>query len=312
MRLILELSRVLDKRFLLDINIDISDINGMDIDQIKTFLSVVANGSFLEAAGRLYVTQSTVSTRIQRLEAYLGVTLFVRNRSGAVLTLSGHRFLRHAKSLLLTLEQARHDIGLPSRFRASITVGTRIALWEELMPRWVGEMRKQAPDISIRSEIGFEEDLMRSLVEGRMDVGIMYTPQHSPGLQIEHLFDETLALFTTDPDKSWPNDDYIYVEWGPAFYALHSSRYPDLESPPQTVNIGWLGVQLILCNGGSCFLPTRMAEPLVQAGKLFHVADSPQFRLPTYMVFPRNSDSIVLQQVLDSLRLLAEQQKAMN
>ncbi|MGZ5606692.1 MAG: LysR substrate-binding domain-containing protein [Methylobacter sp.] len=173
-------------------------------------------------------------------------------------------------------------------------------------------MRKQAPNISIRSEIGFEEDLMRSLIEGRMDVGIMYTPQHSPGLQIEHLFDETLALFTTDPDKPWPNDDYIYVDWGPAFYVLHSSSYPDLESPPQTVNIGWLGVQLILCNGGSCFLPMRMTEPLVKAGKLFHIPDSPQFRLPTYMVFPRDSDSIVLPQVLDSLRVLTEQQKAMS
>ncbi len=293
----------------MDINIDISDIKRMDIEQIRTFLSVVANGSFLEAANRLYVTQSTVSTRIQRLESYLGVTLFVRNRSGAALTLPGQRFLRHAKSLLLTLEQARHDIGLPSRFRASITVGTRIALWEELLPRWVGDMRRQAPDISIRSQIGFEEDLMRAMIEGRMDVAIMYTPHHSPGLQIEHLFDETLALLTTDPDKPWPNDDYIYVDWGPAFYALHNSHYPDLESPAQVVNIGWLGVQLIISNGGSCFLPMRMAEPLIQAGKLFHVPGSPRFRLPTYMVFPRDSDSPVLQQVLDSLRLLGRQQK---
>ena len=285
----------------------------MDIDQIRTFLGVVANGSFLEAANRLHVTQSTVSTRIQRLESYLGVTLFVRNRSGAVLTLPGQRFLRHAKSLLLTLEQARHDIGLPSRYSASITVGARIALWEELLPRWVGELRKQAPDISIRSEIGFEEDLMRGLIEGRMDVGMMYTPQHNPGLQIEHLFDETLVLMTTDPDKPWPNEDYIYVDWGPAFYAQHSRSYPDLERPPQVVNIGWLGVQLILRNGGSCFLPMRMAEPLIQAKKLFHVPGSLQFRLPAYMVFPRDSDSIVLQQVLDSLRSLAvvEQQKAM-
>jgi len=47
-------------------------------------------------------------------------------------------------------------------------------------------------------------------------VGMMYTPQHNPGLLIEHLFDETLALLTTDPDKPWPNEDYIYVDWGPA------------------------------------------------------------------------------------------------
>jgi DNA-binding transcriptional LysR family regulator len=305
------MSEVLDKRFLLDFSIDISDTKLMDIDQIRTFLGVVANNSFLEAANRLYVTQSTVSTRIQRLEAYLGVTLFVRNRSGATLTLAGQRFFRHAKSFLLTLEQARHDIRLPSRFHASITVGARIALWEELLPRWVGAMRVLVPDISIRSEIGFEEDLIRGLIEGRMDVSMMYTPQQNPGLQIEYLFDETLALVTTDPDEPWPNEDYIYVDWGPIFYEWHNNYYPDMEHPPQVVNIGWLGVQLIISNGGSCFLPTRIAEPLIQAKKLFVVPGSTQFKLPAYMMFPRDSDSPVLQQVLESLRSLAviERQK---
>ena len=284
----------------------------MDIEQIRTFLSVAANGSFLEAANRLYVTQSTVSTRIQRLEAYLGVTLFVRNRSGATLTLPGRRFLRHAKSLLVTLEQARHDIGLPSRYRASITIGARIALWEGLLPEWIGRVREQAPDISICSDIGFEEDLMRGLIEGAMDIGMMYTPQHNPGLQIEHLFDETLVLLTTDPGKPWPNDDYIYVDWGPGFYAQHSNSYPNLERPAQLVNIGWLAVQLVLSNGGSSFLPIRIAEPLIKAQKLFYVPGSPQFKLPAYMVSPRDSDSVILQQVLDNLRALAALERQKN
>ena len=49
----------------------------------------------------------------------------------------------------------------------------------------------------------------------------------------------------------------------------------------------------------------RIAESLIQAKKLFQVPGSPQFRLPAYMVFPRDSDSVVMQQVLDSLRSLA-------
>ncbi|OQW79260.1 MAG: LysR family transcriptional regulator [Proteobacteria bacterium ST_bin11] len=282
----------------------------MDIDQIRTFLSVAANRSFLEAANRLYVTQSTVSTRIQRLETYLGVTLFVRNRSGASLTLPGQRFLRHAKSLLLTLEKARHDIGLPSRFRGSVSIGARIALCEALLPEWISEIRRAMPDISIRSNIGFEEDLMRSLVEGALDIGLMYDPQHSPGVQIEHLFDETLMLLTSDPEQPWPNDDYIYVDWAPGFYAQHSNSYPNLERPAQVVNIGWMAVQLILAQGrGSSFLPVRLAEPMLRAGKLFPVPDSPQFILPAYLVSQRDNDSLVLQQVLTHIRLLAEQER---
>jgi len=281
----------------------------MDIEQVRTFIAVAANGSFLEAANRLHVTQSTVSARIQNLETYLGAKLFVRNRSGATLTVAGKRFLRHAKSLVLTLEQAQHDVGLPSGFRASITMGARIALWEEFLPRWVGRMRKNAPDISIRSEIGFEEDIMRRLIEGTLDIGLMYTPQHSPGLKVEHLFDETLVLLTTNPDMPWPDPGYIYIDWGPEFYAQHNNSYPELERPAQMANIGWLGVQLILNNGGSCFLPIRMAKQLVQDKKLFPVAGSPHFRLPAYMVFPREHDSVVLDQALGELRSLGDDEK---
>ncbi|MFZ0257888.1 MAG: LysR family transcriptional regulator [Gammaproteobacteria bacterium] len=277
----------------------------MDIDQARTFLVIAAQGSFLEAAKRLHVTQSTVSARIQKLETNLGVKLFVRNRSGASLTPAGRRLLQHAKTLVLTVEQARHDVGLPSRYRATVRVGGRIALWESFLPRWIGWMRKAAPDVSIRSEIGFEEDLMRRLIEGTLDIGLMYTPSHAPGLMVEHLFDETLVLVSSRRNTRWPGDDYIYVEWGPDFYAKHRHSYPDLERPAQVVNIGWLAVQLILANGGSCFLPIRMARPLIDDGRLFKVAEGPEFVHPAYMVFPRESDSEVLRQAVEGLRELA-------
>ncbi|HEY9050605.1 MAG TPA: LysR family transcriptional regulator, partial [Gammaproteobacteria bacterium] len=80
----------------------------MDIEQARTFLTIAAHGSFLEAARQLHLTQSTVSARIQRLEEELDARLFIRNRSGASLTQSGRRFLEHAKRLVLTAEQARH------------------------------------------------------------------------------------------------------------------------------------------------------------------------------------------------------------
>ena len=277
----------------------------MDIDQARTFLAIAAHGSFLEASNRLHITQSTVSARIQHLEADLGAKLFVRNRAGAVLTAAGRRFMQHAKTLVLTVEQARHDVGLPNRFRASIRIGGRIALWEGFLPRWVGWMRKAAADVSIRSEIGFEEDLMRSLIEGTLDIGLMYTPSHAPGLVVEHLFDETLVLVSTRRETKWPDDDYIYVEWGPGFYAKHRESYPDLERPSQVVTIGWLGVQLILANGGCCFLPIRMAQPLIDDGRLFIVKDGPEFILPAYMVFPREADSEDLRLALHGLRALA-------
>jgi DNA-binding transcriptional LysR family regulator len=283
----------------------------MDIDQARTFLAIAAHGSFLEAARRLHVTQSTVSARILKLEAELGATLFVRNRSGASLTPAGRRFVRHAKTLVLTVEQARHDAGLPDRYRASIRIGARIALWDGFLPGWVGWMRRHVSDVSIQGEIGFEEDLMRRMIEGTLDIGLMYTPSHAPGLVVEHLFDETLILVGTRRDLRWPGEDYIYVDWGPGFFAKHREHFPDLERPAQSVNIGWLAVQLMLAHGGSCFLPMRMARPLLEAGTLFQAENGPALAHPAYMVIPREADSDVLREAAQGLRELArdEQQR---
>ena len=276
----------------------------MDIDQIKTFLAVAAHGSFLEAANRVHVTQSTVSARIQSLEQGLGARLFVRNRSGATLTPAGQRFLRHAKTLLLTFEQARHDVGLPSRFRASLTIGARIALWDDFLPRWAGRMRVSAPDISLNTEIGFEEDLMRRVIAGTMDLALMYSPQQGAGLQVEHLFDETLILVGSDPDQATLDDAYVYVDWGPTFYAQHRKVYPDLERPAQTANIGWLGLQLILASGGTCFVPERVAASYLRGGCLHRIQAAPTLTLPAYVVYPSDSGSAELATALDVLHAL--------
>jgi len=281
----------------------------MDIDQARTFLAITAHGSFVEAGKQLHLTQSTVSARIQRLEDELGTRLFVRNRSGANLTLAGRRFIDYAKRLVLTADQARDDIGLPERYLASLRVGGRIALWEGFLPQWVGWMRQQTTDVVIHSEIGFEEDLMHRLIEGSLDIGLMYTPRHSPGLIVEHLFDETLVLVSSRPGDSGPGDDYIYIEWGPGFYAQHAQSYPDLARPSQLANIGWLGVQLILENSGSCFLPARMVAPFISAGQLYRVNGSPEYLLPAYIVYPRESDNPVIQQAVAGLRKLASMEK---
>lgn len=155
----------------------------------------------------------------------------------------------------------------------------------------------------VSSEIGFEEDLMRRLIEGTLDVGLMYTPSHAPGLVVEHLFDQTLVLVSSGPKTRWPDDDYICVDWGPGFYAKHRESDPDLPHAPQVVNVGWLAIQIILAGGGSCFLPIRMAQPLIAAGRLFQCAAAPELTHPAYVVFPREIEDENLRDALHTLRV---------
>lgn len=117
----------------------------------------------------------------------------------------------------------------------------------------------------------------------------MYTPQQQTGLKVEYLFDETLILVSHPDDKYWPNERYVYVDWGPGFYAEHANLFPELERPALSANIGWLAVQLVLAQGGSCFLPARIAQPWLQTGQLIQLKNTPVLKLPAYVVYPQQT-----------------------
>lgn len=278
----------------------------MDIEFARTFLAVAASGNFSSAALRLHVTQSTVSARIQALESRLGVLLFRRGKGGADLTQAGHRFLRHANSLVRTLEQARHDVGLPAGFRGSLTLRGRIALWDSFLPQWVAHMRAAYPDISLRLEVGFEDDIKQGLLQGMVDIGVMYTPEARPGLGIERLFDEVLVLVSTEPARAWPDPGYIHMDWGPEFQAQFTMAFPEIPPPAVTANIGWLVMQQILHCGGSGYFPWRITRELIEQGQLWRVEGSPAFTMPAYVGYSLHHDVDILDEALISLRSLAK------
>ena len=278
----------------------------MDTELARTFLAVVSAGNFISAADRLHVTQSTVSARIHALEEQLGCTLFVRNKGGTTLPPAGRQFQKHASTLVRTVERARHDVGVPRGFRGALTIGGRFGLWEQLLLRWLPDMRESAPDISVRAEIGLEPDLMQGLVEGRLDIGVMYTPQSRPGLKVELLFEETLVLVSTDAGRALaPGSGYVYIDWGPEFYAEHSASFSDFMGPGLTANIGWLGLQHIIANGGSGYFPRRVAQPYLDDGQLKPLRDAPQFKLPAYIVYPSEGRPDFLDHALDGIRRIA-------
>lgn len=278
---------IFDKRKKMANHID--DIDNMplpmDTELARTFLTVVAAGNFVGAADRLHVTQSTVSARIHTLEQQLGCRLFVRNKAGTRLTAAGRQFQKHAAILVRTVERARQDVGIAANYRGTLVVGGRFGLWEGLLLEWLPLMRAQAPDVSVRAEIGFEEEIMHGLVEGRIDIGVMYTPQSRPGLTVERLLEERLVLVTTD-EGGGPglSEGYVFVDWGPEFYAQHGAFFPDRPGAALVVNIGWLGLQHILRHGGSGYFPLRLVGAQLDARRLHRVPEAPEFRLPAYIV----------------------------
>lgn len=272
----------------------------MDTELARTFLTVVAAGNFSNAAARLYVTQSTVSARIATLEDQLGCRLFVRNKGGTTLTAQGRWFQSHAATLVRTVARVKQEIGVAEGFSASVTIGGRFGLWESLLLAVLPRIRKEAQDLAVRSEIGFEDELMQGLVEGRLDIGVMYTPQNRPGLVVQPLHEETLVYVTTDPEASdMPCEGYVYVDWGPEFASQHSASFPEFSGARLTANVGWLGLQHILAYGGSGYFPLRLVKNDLVLGRLHRRPEAPDFTLPAYVVYQAEPDPETVGVVLD-------------
>jgi DNA-binding transcriptional LysR family regulator len=262
----------------------------MDVTQARTFLAIIEGGNFLAAARRVHVTQSTVSARIKALEEQLGKALFVRSKAGCTLTAAGRHFHRYAQSMVRVWEEAKHQVAVPADFDDTLIVGGQYSLWNRLLLRWVPAFQAAAPRIALRCEIGMPQRLMREMTEGVMDLAVIYRPEHRPGVKVKELFEDRLILVTADPARPF-EQNYVFIDWGDAFRDAHALAFPHLHNPGLTLDLGALGVNLLINRKASGYFPERIVQPHIDGGLLARVPDTPDFSYPAYAVYQENFSS---------------------
>ncbi|PDT38129.1 MULTISPECIES: LysR family transcriptional regulator [Sinorhizobium] len=278
----------------------------MDIELARTFLEIVSTGSFIRAAERLNVAQTTVSARIRHLEQLLGRPLFIRNKGGASLTPAGEQFLRHAPTFVQLWQRTRQQVKVPTGRRAVLTVGSEVTLAQPLLLSWVRWIRQFLPDIALRVHVDVPQDLINQVASGMVDVAIMYAPQHRPGLRIDLLMEEKLVLVTSDPEaKRLEETSYVYMDWGPDFGRQHDMNFPDV-APDLSFDLGPLALGYVLASGGSGYFRMSAVEPHLAARELYLVPDMPQYSYPVYSVRSANADESVVGPALAGLRAISE------
>jgi len=263
----------------------------MDITLLKTFLEVAATGSFVSASERLYVTQSAVSLRIQRLEDSLGKPMFTRSKAGAELTNAGREFERYALSMIRVWEEARQQVAIPDGFTKSLTIGAQYSLWPRLGFRWIDRLRAEMPDLNIRGELGMPDRLTRFLTEGIMHVGLLYMPQLRPGLSADLLLEEELVMVASWPDPTMNLEGrYTFIDWGSEFVGAHALALPELTNPGLTLSLGAMAAEYVVNRETAAYLPARYIKKYLDSGQLHLVPDAPRFPYPVWAVWRDDLD----------------------
>jgi DNA-binding transcriptional LysR family regulator len=86
----------------------------LDLELLRSFVSVVDAGGFTRAGERVHRTQSTVSQQIRRLEESVGRPLLIRDGKRVTLTEEGERLLSYARRILALAQEARDVVARPS------------------------------------------------------------------------------------------------------------------------------------------------------------------------------------------------------
>jgi len=167
----------------------------MDLKQLEYFVRVAELGSFTRAAIALDIAQPALSRQVRLLEVELRQTLLTRNGRGALPTEAGKLLLAHGRGILHQVERAKEELG---RVRGSlagrVAVGLPTSVARMLTVPLTRAFRQQMPDATISISEGLSVAMQDSLVNGRLDIAVLYNAQSSAEIETLALQDEDLML----------------------------------------------------------------------------------------------------------------------
>jgi LysR family transcriptional regulator, regulator of the ytmI operon len=167
----------------------------MDIRHLETFQTIVKEGSFVQAAEKLNYAQSTITLHMQRLEAELGVDLFLRQGKQIQLTEAGRALREQADILMqrsLALQQSMRDVvaGEAGHIRIGAIEPTASLRLTPLLVQFC----QQHPKLHLTFEVAGTRAIGQRVATGSLDVGVTATPHSQEGVTFEPLFLEPLTL----------------------------------------------------------------------------------------------------------------------
>lgn len=277
----------------------------MQIELLETFLDLMETKSFNRTADRLNVKQSTVSARINTLEAVLGKKLFTRSRAGTQPTPAGHRLLDHARALRHQWNEARRSVASTGNFDQSMRIGIQHDLASNHIADWVAGFRAILPRAAFYIDLDFSNQMSVDLLAGELDLSILYTPKNLPDLHNELIGEVGYRLISSNARriKEIEPESYIFTRFSPAFEKVHNPMMADLAEAPLSSGQNITVCGLLSSLGGSAYVLEESATEMVAAQGFDYVEDAPRIPQGVYCAMHlRNRHSHVHRRLLESVR----------
>jgi DNA-binding transcriptional LysR family regulator len=167
----------------------------MNVNQLWVFYNVARHRSFSRAAEALFVTQPSVSNQVKLFEESCGLQLFERNGKKVELTGSGEILFSYAARIFSLIEETEiviQDIKGTKSGRIRIASGNTPSTY--YLPAILDLFRKKHPQIGIQLDVGYDLDIVESILKAKSDLGLIGRKSPHPKLVAIPLWKEELVL----------------------------------------------------------------------------------------------------------------------
>ena len=149
-------------------------LDGVSLDQLRTFIAAADEGSFSAGGRRLRRAQSVVSQTLANLEAQLGVKLFDRSSRSPVLTSQGVALLAEARAVVSGMDvfKARAK-GLAGGLEPELSVVVDVVFPLEQLTGAVTDFQTEFPATPLRLYVEALGAVLQPVLDGRCDFGVM-------------------------------------------------------------------------------------------------------------------------------------------
>jgi DNA-binding transcriptional LysR family regulator len=169
--------------------------NGLDLDQLRAFITVADLRSFRQAAVELHLSPPALSRRIERLEERVGARLLDRTSRSVRLSVVGEAFVERVRSVLEDLDDAVLGVNeLSSGHSGRLTIAAVPSAACGFVPQALARLTGRYPGIRLRLLDGSLQATALAVLGGQADLGIGFSDDALPGLQVELLGEDPYVL----------------------------------------------------------------------------------------------------------------------
>lgn len=265
----------------------------MNMDHIEAFLYAFQLGSFNKAAEALYLTQPSVTARIQSLERELGGPLFYRDNKQISLTERGKQFLPYAQKILNAYQEISTSLREQPLSGNNLTIGCTLLMSTHILPEILPLYREKYPGVNIRILVGSSAYVLEKVLNKEADFGLARTVSH-PLIDSFHLHTDNLRLMvpSTHPFRSMPahkltwekvgREPHIVLAHGTLEWLMiqrHYHRNQILPNIMMEVDNFEAAKKMVMRGVGISFLPELCIQEELASGHLVEISPHPVAQL---------------------------------